>query len=157
MMNDALAILDKLYLWQVTLFLSLILLMLGFTGEGITGIEITEGKEDLAIVAGLAFMAVSVLLKYVPPPERRRNGRPKVAVSAQQVGLASRFTEWVDFDDAAKVLIPDHKLPLKALKLKNVELRLELATLQGLLMRRVDEFGKHQLRYRYDDETTFTQ
>ena len=156
-MSEVISILDKLYLWQVTMVSSIAMLILGFTGQGVTGFEIIEGKENLAIMAGMGFMAVSILLRYLPPPNRRRqeNGRPKVAISAQQMALCSGISDWTDFDDAAQAIIPDHKLTLKALQVKSVELRLELGTLQGLLMRRISVDGHHQLKYRYDDATTF--
>ncbi len=136
---------------------SIAMLILGFTGQGITGFEIIEGKENLAIMGGMGLMAVSILLRYLPPPHRRRteNGRPKIAISSQQMALCSGLSDWTDFSEAAQTVIPDHKLPLKALKVKNVELRLELGTLQGLLMRRISEDGDHQLKYRYDDATVF--
>ena len=156
-MNEVIAMLDKLHMWQVTMVMSVALLILGFTGEGVTGFHIIEGKEDWAIVAGLAFMGISVLLRYLPPPNRRTasSDRPRVAISAQQMALCSSFTEWTDFSDASQAVVPDNKLPLKELRKKNVELRLELGTLQGLLKRRVSDAGNHQVCYRYDDTTGF--
>ena len=157
-MNDIQAALDKLNVWQFTMLASGVLLALGFTGSGF-GFELIAGKEDMAIMAGMGFAAASVLLKYIPPPEARdlrQNNRPKIAISAQQMALASSIADWTDFQKIAEnVKIPDHKLPHPALKIKVVELRLELATLQGLLMRRIDEGGHHEVKYRYDDETVF--
>ena len=143
-----LALLDKLKLWQFTLLLSVFLGVLGFTGN--FGDEnILAGKEDMAIYGFFGLLAVTILLRYLPPPDRRDNGRPKQAISPTQTALCSQVTEWTEFGQAAELKTPDHKLNLAALKRKNTELRLELGTLQGLLVRQVDESGKHLLKYRW--------
>ena len=155
-MNEVQSILEKLKVWQFTMLASGILLVLGFTGEGF-GYELMEGKSNQAIMAGMGFAAASILLRYLPPADRRhqKTDRPTIAISAQQMGLASGLTEWTAFEVAAKTKIPDHKLTHPALRKKVVELRLELATFQGLLMRRMNEDGHHEVKYRYNDETVF--
>ena len=83
---DWVKLLDKLKLWQFTLFLSICLGMLGFTGEWVlTKDSILDGKEDTAIVGFFVLLAVSILLRYLPPPERRRNGNGARASYAEQI------------------------------------------------------------------------
>ena len=95
-------------------------------------------------------------LRYLPPPEARgRHGdRPAISISPTQTGLASRFTEWTDFSEAAETTTSDHDLNKADLQRKNTELRLELATVQGLIMRRVTDDGVHQVKYRYTEDAT---
>ena len=72
---DWVKLLEGLKLWQFTLFLSVVLGMLGFTGESIVNDNsILEGKENMAIMGFFVLLAVTILLRYLPPPERRRNG-----------------------------------------------------------------------------------
>jgi len=155
MINDALKILDRLYLWQITLICSIVLMMLGFTGHSLAGFDIIVGKEDLAIMAGIGFMAVSVLLRYAPPPDRRKNSsRPRVAISATQMALAAQFPDWIEFLTAAQTaVIPDHNLKSAEKNILINELRLELGTMQGLLERKVKD-GEHFIRV-IADKTRF--
>ena len=154
---DWVALLEKLKLWQFTLLLSVFLGALGFTGKGLLGAEnVLEGKENMAIFGFFSLLSVSILLRYLPPPERRGGDRPQMAISPTQTALCSQITEWTPFEEAAEINTLDNKLQLAELKRKNTELRLELATLQGLLVRQVDGNGKHLVKYRWaSDDTTF--
>ena len=144
-------------LWQFSLFASFCLLSLGFTGDIPFSEEtLNAGQENMAIFIGVVFFAATCGLRYLPPPEtRQRKNRPSVAISPTQIGLASRFTDWTNFDDAALEVTPDHKLTKLKLEVKNTELRIELGTLQGIIMRRVTEDGTHQVKYRNGDSTTW--
>ena len=83
---DWVKLLDKLKLWQFTLFLSICLGTLGFTGEWVlTKDSILDGKEDTAIVGFFVLLAVSILLRYLPPPERRHNGNRDGLSYAEQI------------------------------------------------------------------------
>lgn len=156
-MFDIQAILEKLFLWQLTLIMAVSMLALGFTGQGIFGeADILKGKENLAIIGGFGMMAVTVLLRYLPPPQRRGedNSRPHVAISPTQTALCAQIVDWTLFDEAANLRTADWELNKDELRIKNTEIRLELGTVQGLLMRKVDESGKHLVMYRYADERT---
>ena len=144
-------------LWQFSLFGSFCLLSLGFTGDIPFSEEtLNAGQENMAIFVGVVFFVATCGLKYLPPPEiRRRKDRPNVAISPTQMGLVSRFTDWTDFDVAAKEKTPDGRLSKADLEVKNTELRIELATLQGIVMRRVAPDGTHQVKYRNGDSTTW--
>ncbi len=155
---DIIALLDKFKLWQFTLLMSIVLLSLGFTGQSlIPGDEIVlAGKENMAIAVGVVCLILTCILKYLPPPESRSRGeRPTIAISSTQTALAASLQDWTTFAEAAQRTTADHKLPVARLRTKNTELRLELATLQGLLMRDVDGDGNHLVKYRYSDETTY--
>ena len=144
-------------LWQFSVFGSFCLLSLGFTGDIPFSTEsLNGGQENMAIFVGVVFFVATCVLKYLPPPEiRQRSNRPNVAISPTQMGLVSRFTDWTDFDVAALEVTPDHKLTKLKLEVKNTELRIELATLQGIIMRRVVEDGTHQVKYRNGESTTW--
>lgn len=153
---EFMTLLDKFKLWQFTLALSVILLALGFTGTVIVSDdEIIEGQETTAIILGALILLVSVGLRYIPPPERRNGTRnPFIAISATQTALSCSIVEWTEFGDASKFTTTDHTLNKDDLQIKNTSLRLELATMQGLLMRKVDDKGRHLLKYRYSDDAT---
>ena len=72
-------VLAKHKVWQFSLFISVSLLALGFTGETpFSGAELREGKSSEAIYAGIAFFIGTVLLLYLPPPPHdRREGDDK--------------------------------------------------------------------------------
>ena len=156
-MEDVAKYANMFKLWQFSLFASFCLLSLGFTGDIPFSTEsLNDGQENMAIFVGVVFFMATCGLKYLPPPEiRQRKSHPKVAISPTQIGLVSRFADWTDFDVAARERTPDHKLPKAALETKNTELRIELATLQGIVMRRVSEDGTHQVKYRNGDATTW--
>lgn len=160
-MDDIKALLDKLYLWQLTFILSLSLLSMYFTGDTLFGGEIEEGaaRANAALYLGIGLLAATIGLRYIPPPNKRINGdRPKTAISPVQMALCAQITELTLFEEAAKLITPDHDLELDELRLKNTEIRLELATLQGLLIRKVNDTGQHLVKYRYsDDATSFVQ
>ena len=152
-MEDVAKYANMFKLWQFSLFGSFCLLSLGFTGDIPFSTEsLNDGQENMAILVGLVFFVATCGLKYLPPPEiRQRKSHPKVAISPTQIGLVSRFTDWIDFDVAARERTPDHKLSKSDLETKNTELRIELATLQGIVMRRVAKDGTHQVKYRNGD------
>ena len=156
-MDRAIEFANAFKLWQFSLFASFCLLSLGFTGDIPFSTEsLNDGQENMAILVGLVFFVATCGLKYLPPPEiRQRKSYPKVAISPTQIGLVSRFADWTDFDVAARERTPDHKLSKSELETKNTELRIELATLQGIVMRRVTEDGTHQVKYRNGDTTTW--
>lgn len=143
---------SKLRLWHFSIFCSGFMFFLGFTGTiPFLDSHLLGGKDSLAILAGVVMFAASVIMTYFPPPERRKGpDRPQIAVSPDQIALAAKFKDWTHFDDA----VEENKLDDEHGE-KVVQLRIELATMQGLLMRRIDEeSGKHQIRYRYADDTT---
>ena len=145
---------EKLYLWQFSLLVSLALMALGFTGDiPFTDVALREGKETMAILAGVAFFGLTVVLRYIPVPDaRRRNGnRSRVAIHQTQIALISRFSDWTDFDEAAQVVTSDYDLTEAELRVKNTELRIELATHQGIAMRQVTSEGTHQIKWRPED------
>lgn len=160
MPTDLQSLLDKLYLWQLTFLLSLSGFSMYFTGDSLFAGGISEGeeKETMALLCGFALLAITVLLKYIPPPKRRENNgdRPRTAISPTQMALCAQIPEMIPFMEAAQLRTSDHDLNKDELQLKNTEIRLELATLQGLLIRKVDDHGQHMVQYRYtDDKTTF--
>lgn len=159
MPTDLQSLLDKLYLWQLTFLLSLSGFSMYFTGDSLFagGISDGEEKEIMALLCGFALLAITVLLKYIPPPQRRGdNKRPKIAISPTQMALVAQLEELTPFTEAAQTKTSDYDLDKTKLLLKVTELRLELATLQGLLIRKVDDSGRHMVQYRYvDDKTTF--
>lgn len=128
---------------------------LGFTGGvPFTDIELRDGKGQAAIWGGLLFFVGCVVLRYLPPPQRRAEERARVAISSTQIALVSRFDEWVSFEEASIAETTDARLSKVELIKKNTELRLELATLQGILQRRVSDKGLHEVRSRYADDKT---
>lgn len=155
-MDQLQSALASLKLWQFSLVVSGLLLALGFTG-GIpfTEVVLTEGREIAAMVGGIIFFVGAAVLRYIPPPEtRERNNRSSIAISPTQLALVAQIREWTDFDVAAKLPTDDSGLEPSELQTKNTALRLELATLQGLLMRRIDETtGRHQVKVRADETT----
>ena len=156
-MDDVAKYANMFKLWQFSLFASFCLLSLGFTGDIPFSTEtLNSGQENMAIFVGMVFFVGTCVLKYLPPPEiRQRKDRPNVAISPTQMGLVLRFQEWTDFNVAALEATPDHKLSKLKLEVKNTELRIELATLQGIVMRRVQPDGTHQVKYRNGDSTTW--
>ncbi len=73
MLEQILAILNKVRLWHVSLFFALVLLGFGFTGRSVVSEnEIIEGKEELAIIMGVVFFVATLLLRYFPPPEDKQ-------------------------------------------------------------------------------------
>lgn len=156
---DIQALLNKLYLWQLTFILSLSSFSMYFTGDTLFGGEIGEGdaKEQMALVCGFTALAVSILLRYIPPAKRRESERHiRTSISPTQMALCAQITELIPFMEAAKIKTSDYDLNKNELLIKNTEIRLELATLQGLLIRKVDDNGQHLVQYRYvDDKTTF--
>ena len=156
-MDKVIELANSLKLWQFSLLVSITLLLLGFTGGvPFTELELRDGEGQAAIIAGVVFFIATCVLKYIPPPEvRHRVSRPSVAISPTQIGLISRFADWIDFDAAAKEKTPDSKLPKAQLEIKNTQLRIELATLQGIAMRRVTAEGVHQVKYRNGESTTW--
>ena len=149
-----LSILERLKLWQMLLVFSVMLGTLGFTGADLFGSAIIEGKENYAIVGFFVLLGFSILLRYIPPPAARARQRPQITISATQTALCSRIIEWTNFETAAELNTPDDDLKVRDLRLKNTALRLELGTAQGLLMRRVNETGEHEVKYRYTDDAT---
>lgn len=77
-METVTKVLAKLKVWQFSLFISVALLALGFTGEiPFTDSELRAGKSTEAIYAGIAFFIGTVLLLYLPPPphDRRKDDK----------------------------------------------------------------------------------
>lgn len=148
------SILERLKLWQLLLVLSVLLAALGFTGTGVFGsADIIEGKENYAIIGAFLLLVFAVLLRYIPPRETRIRERSQVTISASQVALCAQIVEWTSFVSAAELHTTDGDLKLKELRIKNTQLRLELGTAQGLLMRRVTNDGVHEVKYRYLKES----
>lgn len=142
-----LAALEKLQLWQIMMVVSGLLLTLGFTGElNFTKSKIVKGEELLAIGLGCFFSLISILLRIFPlppkPGEYEYNGVP----SAAQIAFVSKFDEWESFSNASSdLLYEDHQLNDPGKDRKISQLRIELASHQGLLDRKV-VMGVHYLR-----------
>lgn len=156
-MNELLNILNKIKFWQLTFLVAVILLGLGFTGGAILfDTQVLEGKENSAIYGGFGTLLLSIVLRFIPPPERKRVAREHAAVTPAQAALGARFTEWTSFETATGHLTPDHKLTAAQAKRKIVELRIKLAIQQGVLKQRVTTDGTHEIRYNYKPDWSDT-
>lgn len=144
---------NKIKFWQITTVIAIALLGLGFTGNAIfIDTEVLEGKENAAIYGGFATLIASIILRYVPAPERRILSRTKANVSPAQAALASQIVEWIPTEKAAGFVTADYTLDLALLRCKNTELRIKLGLLQGILKSRVNNSGKQEIRYRYNPQ-----
>lgn len=152
-MNELLNLFGKVKFWQLMFIVSVVLLTLGFTGSAIwLDLQVLEGKETTAIYGGYGTLLASVVLRFIPAPERKDAARHRAAVTPIQASLASKFPQWTKFDAAVQVHTPDHKLSIADLRIKNTELRLKLAALQGILRWRMNSDGEHEVRYRYNKD-----
>ena len=68
--EDLIELLSKIRLWHVSALMSVGLLTLGFTGQGLLrDSEIEEGFEKYAISGGAMLFFMTVLLIYIPPKQ----------------------------------------------------------------------------------------
>ena len=149
MWDQGMDLLQKLMLWQILLVLGVAAPFASHYGWGI--------DINYAVILFVGFTAVSIVVRYFPPPDTKRNGRPKIAISAHQSAFCSQFDDWVEFDVAAsgKFDGPEDNETAKHCHQKLRELRLELGTAQMILERKI-EGGKHYVKYfRADEQTTF--
>ena len=79
----------------------------------------------------------------IPNPDKKNYEH----VSPLQVGFASRFSDWTKFEDACNVRTPDWNLGDEKNKKLN-QLRIELASYQGLFDRKIGPDGMHYIRFR---------
>jgi erythromycin esterase-like protein len=108
---------------------------------------------DTLVLVFLGMVALAVAVSYFPPRDRRSG--PRIAISAAQTAYCAQFYEWTEFSEAADRMGPESEKDLDTVRRKCNELRLELATAQRILMRKVDN-GKHYVKYfRAEDATTF--
>jgi hypothetical protein len=146
-LEESLKIAKGLKFWQILLSLGIAAPLASHYGWGI--------DINYSILIALALIAVACLVRYFPPPEPKPTDEPKVAISAAQTAFCAQFEAWTDFDSATMAIGPEDDLKPTGLKIKCKQLRLELATLQGLLDREIVA-GKHLVRFHLaDDETTF--
>ena len=77
-MNEFLKIFEKLYLWQVSIIISLFLIVLGFTGDiPFVDIELRPGRSEQAITGGTIFFLLGINLKLMMMLIERKNGNHK--------------------------------------------------------------------------------
>jgi hypothetical protein len=146
--NEGVKLLQKLKLWQIVMVLGIAAPFASHYGW-----EIPPGQ---AILIFLGMVGVGIIIRYFPPPDGERRGGARIAISAHQSAFCAQFSEWTEFEEAYKHgRGPEDEADIEASHEKLRQLRLELGTVQRILMRKVEN-GKHYVRYfRGSDETTF--
>ena len=144
--HEAFKFLEKLKLWQLVFVMSAVGLAAGFTGE-FYDYQLIPGKENLAIYVGLGGIVLAVVLRMIPSPETSTTGYQNT--SPLQVGFASQFTEWTSFEAACLVPTSDWELDDEEQLEKLNQLRIELASYQGLFERKIVA-GRHFIRFKTD-------
>lgn len=77
-MNKIIEIFNKLYLWQISIIISVFLLVLGFTGDiPYVDIELRPGRSRDAITGGVIFFLLGINLKFMLMIIERQNGNHK--------------------------------------------------------------------------------
>lgn len=141
-MADFFKMLDNIKVWQLFFGVGVALIVLGLTGE-VRNVTLIAGEELNAILIGLGFVVLSVIIRMTPDPLKPR----RVEVSAAQLEFASKFVDWEAYDDATHdLLYSDHLLESNEKSVKISELRIELALLQGLLEVKTEN-GQRKIRY----------
>ena len=143
--SEAFKFLEKLKLWQLTFVMSVVGLVAGFTGS-FYDYQLIPGRENLAIYLGIGGIILSIVLRMIPGPETKKTGYQNT--SPLQVGFASQFKDWTSFEDASKMPTPDWDLDDDEKLEKLNQLRIELASYQGLLDRKIGGDGLHYIRFR---------
>ena len=143
--SEAFRFLEKLKLWQLTFVMSVVGLVAGFTGS-FYDYQLIPGRENLAIYLGIGGIILSIVLRMIPSPETKLTGYQNT--SPLQVGFASQFKDWTSFEDASKTPTPDWDLDDDEKLEKLNQLRIELASYQGLLDRKIGGDGLHYIRFR---------
>ena len=143
--SEAFKFLEKLKLWQLTFVMSVVGLVAGFTGS-FYDYQLIPGRENLAIYLGIGGIILSIVLRMIPGPETKLTGYQNT--SPLQVGFASQFKDWTSFEDASKTPTPDWDLDDDEKLEKLNQLRIELASYQGLLDRKIGGDGLHYIRFR---------
>ena len=143
--SEAFRFLEKLKLWQLTFVMSVVGLVAGFTGS-FYDYQLIPGRENLAIYLGIGGIILSIVLRMIPGPETKLTGYQNT--SPLQVGFASQFKDWTSFEDACEVSTPDWDLDDDEKLEKLNQLRIELASYQGLLDRKIGGDGLHYIRFR---------
>jgi|TARA_Y100000310_G_scaffold261629_1_gene271055 hypothetical protein len=138
---------QKLKLWQVLLVLAV---CSPFAANLWADLPMSQ-----AIVLFAGLIGIAVIVRYFPPPESKKNGVPKISISAAQTGFCSQFTGWTSFEDAVAESGPEDDKKLAEIKTKVKELRIEIGTVQGLLERTFKD-GEHYVRWhKANDKTAF--
>lgn len=136
----------RLQLWQLMMAVSAVLLLLGFTGElGVGDTHIVQGQETQAVIIGCVFAVLAVVLRMIPAPN---GGSGYKHLSAHQKQFATKFQNWTTYEDATRhksLLLDDWKLNPEERLRKILQLRIELASYQNLLERKIDD-GVHYVR-----------
>jgi hypothetical protein len=125
--------------------MSVVGLVAGFTGS-FYDYQLIPGRENLAIYLGIGGIILSIVLRMIPSPETKLTGYQNT--SPLQVGFASQFKDWTSFEDASKTPTPDWDLDDDEKLEKLNQLRIELASYQGLLDRKIGGDGLHYIRFR---------
>lgn len=120
-------------------------LVAGFTGE-FYNYELIPGRENLAIYLGTGGIILSIFLRMIPAPETYAKDYENI--SPLQMGFASQFKDWTSFEAACEVSTPDWELYDDEKLEKLNQLRIELASYQGLLDRKIGPDGLHYIRFR---------
>ena len=77
-MNKIIEIFNKLYLWQISIIISVFLLVLGFTGDiPYVDIELRPGRSRDAITGGVIFFLLGINLKFMLMIIESQNGNHK--------------------------------------------------------------------------------
>lgn len=130
-------------------------------------ITIATQDDDTPVYIGLFFFLIWLIMQYIPPKDRRTNGRSNgnlVSISHVTRGLASRLIGsieqdgkkgWMLFEDAIKLKTEHHKLKVPDKDEKITGLQLDITSLAGLSERAArTEDGKTLIRSIYADDKT---
>jgi hypothetical protein len=75
-MKEFIKIFEKLYLWQITIIVSLFLIVLGFTGDiPYIDVELRAGRSVMAINAGIVFFLLGINLKLMMMMIEKKDGK----------------------------------------------------------------------------------
>lgn len=141
-MADFFKMLESIKVWQLFFVVGVALIVLGLTGE-VRDVTLIAGEELNAILIGLGFVVLSVIIRMTPDPLKPR----RVEISAAQLEFASKFVDWEAYDAATHdLLYSDHLLESDEKSVKISTLRIDLALAQGLLESKT-EHGKRYVRY----------
>ena len=149
-------IVKTIRLWHVLIAVAPVFCLIGLVGsvEGWFDISKDEHWRMVSFLTGLLLFAYAGIMAWLKPWERNGNGNaPKISISPTQIGYVAQFTEWETFDNASKAPCSDDDLKSAEKEIKIKELRLEMATVQKILDRKIEN-GVHMVKYYKSDDKT---